>query len=209
MGESVTLRHDLAIITIWASPFRERQAFEDNHEVRFPGRAVVMNYLVAVLSDRIKAEEAYSALEKEGLPMAAIAILGKGYKSADEYGLIDPNEQALKQSRLMAFWLIPFGFAAGLTFSLITNLDTFAWAGEIGNHIVGGILGALSGAMGSVFVGGGVGLLFGGGDALPYRNRLAAGKYLVVVKGSEMLTRQATRILRQFEPENLQGYAES
>ena len=27
-----------------------------------------MNYLVAVLADRIKAEAAYSALEKEGLP---------------------------------------------------------------------------------------------------------------------------------------------
>lgn len=98
---------------------------------------------------------------------------------------------------------------SGFTFSLITGLDTFAWAGEIGNHVIGGILGAGSGAMGSVFVGGGVGLLEGGGDALPYRNRLDAGKYLIVVQGSETLTRQATRILRQFEPENIQGYAET
>jgi hypothetical protein len=54
-----------------------------------------------------------------------------------------------------------------------------------------------------------VGLFEGGGDALPYRNRLDAGKYLIVVQGSENLTRQATRILRQFEPENIQGYAET
>ncbi len=59
------------------------------------------------------------------------------------------------------------------------------------------------------FVGGGVGLLVGGGDALPYRNRLDAGKYLVAVQGSETLTRQATRILRQFDPENIQGYADT
>ncbi|MFM6307923.1 MAG: hypothetical protein ACKPGB_06585, partial [Dolichospermum sp.] len=58
-------------------------------------------------------------------------------------------------------------------------------------------------------VGGGVGLFEGGGDALPYRNRLDAGKYLIVVQGSETLTRQATRILRQFDPENIQGYAEN
>ncbi len=167
-----------------------------------------MNYLVAVLPDRIQAEAAYVALEKEGLPTQQVAILGKGYKSADEYGLIDPNEQARKQARLMATWLVPFGFAAGFTFSWITDLDTFAWAGQLGNHIIGGLLGAVSGAMGSVFVGGGVGLIFGGGDALPYRNRLNAGKYLIVVKGSETLTRQATRILRQFEPENIQGYAD-
>lgn len=165
-----------------------------------------MNYLVAVLSDRIQAESAYLGLEKEGINST---ILGRGYKTADEFGLIDPNEEAKKQVKLMAFWLIPFGFFAGFTFSLITGLNTFAWAGEIGNHVVGGVLGAGSGAMGSVFVGGGVGLVFGGGDALPYRNRLNAGKYLVVVQGSETLTRQATRILRQYDPENLQGYAEN
>lgn len=167
-----------------------------------------MNYLVAVLSDRIKAEAAYSALETAGLPMDKVAILGKGYKSADEYGLIDPNEEAGKLSKLMAFWLVPFGFVAGFSFSFITGLQTFAWAGEIGNHLIGGLLGAASGAMGSFFVGGGVGLVVGGGDALPYRNRLNAGKYLIVVKGSDTLTRQATAVLRGFEPENLQGYAD-
>jgi hypothetical protein len=167
-----------------------------------------MNYLVAVLSDRIQAEAAYSALESAGLPMDAVAILGKGYKTADEYGLIDPNEKASRMAKLMAFWLVPFGFVAGFTFSLITNLKTFAWAGEIGNHLVGGLLGAVSGAMGSFFVGGGVGLAFGSGDALPYRNRLKAGKYLVVVQGSESLTKQSTAILRKFDPENLQGYSD-
>lgn len=164
-----------------------------------------MNYLVAVLPDRIQAEAAYLALEKDSINST---ILGKGYKTADEFGLIDPKEEATKQAKLMSFWLVPFGFFAGFTFSVITGLDTFAWAGEIGNHVIGGLLGAASGGMGSVFVGGGVGMLTGSGDALPYRNRLDAGKYLIVVKGSETLTRQATRILRQFEPENLQGYSE-
>ncbi|WP_448573644.1 hypothetical protein [Trichothermofontia sp.] len=167
-----------------------------------------MNYLVAVLRDRIQAEAAYSALEAAELPMQQISIVGRGYKSADELGLLDPIEQAQKQAKLMAFWLIPFGFAAGVTFSLITNLDTFAWAGEIGNHIVGGILGALSGALGSLFAGGGAGLILGSGDALPYRNHLNAGRYLVVVKGTPLLTEKATGILRKFEPENLQGYVE-
>jgi hypothetical protein len=165
-----------------------------------------MNYLVAVLPDRIQAEAASLALEKEGINAT---ILGKGYKSADEFGLIDPNEQAKKQATFMAYWLVPFGFFAGTAFSVITGLDTFAWAGEIGNHFIGGLLGAGAGAMGSVFVGGGAGLVFGSGDALPYRNRLNAGKYLIVVQGAENITRQATRILRSFEPENIQGYADT
>ena len=163
-----------------------------------------MNYLVAVFPDRITAEEAYTALEKKSIQST---ILGKGYKSADEFGLIDPKEEAKKQAKFMSYWLVPFGFFAGFGLSLVTGLNTFAWAGEIGNHFVGGLLGAGSGALGSIFVGGGVGLFVGGGDALPYRNRLDAGQYIVVVEGSQSLNRDTTRILRQFEPENLQGYA--
>ena len=165
-----------------------------------------MNYLIAVLSDRLKAEEAYTALEKAGIPQTQVTILGKGYKTADEFGLINPEEQARQNAIRMAYWLIPFGFFGGYTFDAITGLDTFAWAGEPGNHIIGGLLGAIGGAMGSFFVGGGVGLSQGSGDALPYRNRLDAGKYLIVVRGSETLKNQATAILRSFEPENIQGY---
>jgi hypothetical protein len=167
-----------------------------------------MNYLVTVLKDRIAAEEAYSALEKEGLPMDKISILGRGYKSADEFGLIDPNLEARKQARRLAYWTIPFGFIAGYAFNLQTGIQILEGAGSIGNHIIGGIFGAIAGAMGGLFAGGGVGLLIGGGDALPYRNRLNAGKYLIVVKGSESLIRRATGILRPFKPENIQGYAE-
>lgn len=166
-----------------------------------------MNYLVAVLPDRIQAEEAYSALEKEGLPTEQVDILGNGYKSADEYGLIDPNQQARKGAIRQAYWLVPFGFLAGYAFNLLTAIEVLP-IGGLGNHIFGGILGAASGGLGAFFVGGGVGLTVGSGDALPYRNRLNAGKYLIVVKGTDELTRRATRVLRQFEPENLQGYAE-
>ena len=165
-----------------------------------------MNYLVAILSDRIKAEAAYVALEKQEIKST---ILGRGYKSADEFGLIDPKQAAQKQAKLMALWLVPFGFFAGFSFSLITDLHTFAWAGDIGNHIIGGILGAVSGGLGSIFVGGGAGLFVGSGDALAYRNRLNADKYLIVVQSSESIIRKATQILRQFEPENIQGYADN
>ncbi|MEL7143082.1 MAG: hypothetical protein AAFY33_05190 [Cyanobacteria bacterium J06643_4] len=167
-----------------------------------------MNYLVAVFGDRIKAEEAYTGLESANITMEKVNILGKGFKSADEYGLIDPRDEAWKQIKRMAIWIIPFGFVGGLTFNLITGLNTFPWAGTTGNQIIGGILGAIGGAMGSFFIGGGVGIGLGSGDALSYRNRLNAGKYLVVVKGSEGLITESSRVLRSFRPENMQGYTE-
>lgn len=165
-----------------------------------------MSYLIAVLPDRIKAEEAYTALEKSNVPLSQMSILGRGYKTADEFGLVNPTEQAKKRAILMAYWLVPFGFVGGYIFNIITGLDTFDWAGEPGNHILGGILGAIGGAMGSVFVGGGTGLTDSSDDALPYRNRLNEGKYLVVVKGSELIQQKAATILRRFNPENMQGY---
>jgi hypothetical protein len=199
------LMHDEnAIATL---PLRKNPRTYDSNRHRRHNSTVFMNYLVAVLSDRIQAEEAYTALEKEGLPTNQIDILGNGYKSADEYGLIDPNQQARKGAMRLSSWLIPFGFVAGYLFNLLTGIEILP-IGSIGNHIFGGLLGAASGALGAYFVGGGVGLSVGSGDALPYRNRLNAGKYLIIIKGTEDLTRQATRILRQFEPENIQGYAE-
>jgi hypothetical protein len=168
-----------------------------------------MNYLIAVVKDRIAAEEAYTSLEKAGIPLSQLTILGKGYKSADEFGFLDPSQQAKKGAIRMAIWLVPFGFAGGYIFDLITGLNTFAWAGEPGNHILGGLCGAIGGAMGSVFVGGGVGLSSGSGDALPYRNRLNEGKYLVVVKAYDVkINNQATYILQKCNPESLQGYEE-
>ncbi|MEL6937925.1 MAG: hypothetical protein AAFO84_01895 [Cyanobacteria bacterium J06598_1] len=166
-----------------------------------------MNYVVAVLSDRIQAEEAYTALEKAKITMDKVDILGPGFKSADEYGLIDPKDEAWKQISRMAIWIVPFGFVSGFTFNLVTGLNTFPWAGTLGNQIIGGFLGSIGGAMGSFFIGGGVGA-GSAGDVLSYRNRIKAGKYLIVVKGSDGLISQSSRILRTFRPETIQGYAD-
>jgi hypothetical protein len=167
-----------------------------------------MNYLVAVLPDRIQAEAAYSALEKEGLPNNDINILGEGYQSADEYGLIDPKIEAKEEIKRELFWLVSFGFIAGYAFNWLTAIEIIPEGTPIVNHILGGIFGAGAGALGAYFTGGAVGLTIGSGDALPYRNRLNAGKYLVIVKGTGDLIDRATRILRQFNPENIQGYSE-
>lgn len=169
-----------------------------------------MNYLIAVYEDRIAAEQAYTTLEETEIPQQDITILGKGYKSADEFGFIDPAVVGRKQAKLMAYWLVPFGFFGGFVFDYITGLNTFDWAGEPGNHIVGGFAGAIGGAMGSFFVGNSIGAATGSGDALPYRNRLNAGQYLVIYRYEVGTYRDlATRILRENNPDTLQGYSET
>ena len=166
-----------------------------------------MNYLIAVLPDRFQAEEAYTALEKAGIPLSKMTIAGRGYKTADELGLYDPKYQAKRKAIFMAYWLIPFGFVGGYIFNLITGLDNLDWAGEPGNHIVGGILGAIGGAMGSVFVGGGAGWAIStADDTVPFRDYLEANKYLVLVDNIGGLGDLAMPILRQLTPETIQNF---
>ena len=167
-----------------------------------------MQYLIAVLPDRIQAEGAYTALEQAHIPLTQVSLLGRGYKTADEFGFINPNEPAQTQAKQMVTWLIPFGFVLGYTFDMITNQPLITEASPWLSHIFGGCLGAVFGGVGGFFVGGGVGLVSGGGDALIYRNRLNAGKYLIVVKGTAALIRQSTELIRPFEPEMMQGYVE-
>lgn len=167
-----------------------------------------MNYLIAVMPNRIDVEAAYTALERENLPMSQVTILGHGYQSADEFGLINPDQQAQKWSRRLAYQLIPFGFVAGFIFDAITHLNVLTWSNDLINHVVGGLLGAGAGALGALLTGGGIGWTTASGDAIAYRNRLNDGKYLIITTGPKALIRQATKILRQFKPENIQGYTQ-
>jgi hypothetical protein len=165
-----------------------------------------MNYVIAILPDRLQAESAYTALEEQGLPMDKISIVGRGYQGVEELGAIDTKATAKKQAKLMASWLIPFGFIGGIAFSIATNLHTFAWAGDVGDRLIGGLLGAIGGGMGGFFIGGGTSIVFKSGDSESYTDRVNQGKYLIVVRGSQLSIQQATRILRELKPENMESY---
>lgn len=167
-----------------------------------------MNYVIAVLPDRPQAEAAAAALTQAELPANQIHTLGKGDKIADEFDFLDPQEQGRKRATFMSFWLVPFGFIAGIAFNLSTQYQLVPSLGAFGNQMIGGLLGAFGGAMGSFFIGGGTNLSLGGGEATPYRTYLQQGKYLLIVSGTPNLTNKATRILRQFKPESLQSYVD-
>ncbi|MBE9180570.1 hypothetical protein IQ268_18575 [Oculatella sp. LEGE 06141] len=164
-----------------------------------------MNYVIAVLPDQTQAEAARTALAQENLPAENINIVGKGFKHLDDYEFLDPKQKSRRQAFRMSYWLIPFGFLSGYAFNVQTGYELISWAGVTGNHIIGGLLGAIGGAMGSFFIGGGF-LNFGSdtNNAPSYSDRLKEGKYVVVVSGPPNLTNKATRILRQYQPDHLQ-----
>lgn len=164
------------------------------------------NYLVVTCKDRIQVETAYTALESAGLALNQVKILGQGYKNLATDPVFDPALVIRDRIRQMFLWLIPFGFFAGFTFNQVTEISIVPELGMLGNGVLGGLLGAASGALGSFVVNGGLTLLLQGQERISFGDRLKAGKYLLVVKGSPALIQQANRIIRTLSWEMLQMF---
>ncbi len=72
--------------------------------------------------------------------------------------LLNPTLARKDRQKTLATWLIPFGFIAGLSFSQMTDLKTFADMGFPAQleKLLGGLVGMISGALGSFFSAGGI-----------------------------------------------------
>ena len=72
--------------------------------------------------------------------------------------LLNPALARKDRQKILATWLIPFGFVAGLSFSQMTDLKTFADMGFPNQieKLLGGLVGMISGALGSFFSAGGI-----------------------------------------------------
>jgi len=72
--------------------------------------------------------------------------------------LLNPSLARKDRQKTLATWLIPFGFIAGLSFSQMTDLQTFAEMGFPNQFekLIGGLVGMISGWLGSFFAAGSI-----------------------------------------------------
>ncbi len=72
--------------------------------------------------------------------------------------LLNPTLAQKDRQKTLASWLIPFGFIAGLSFSQMTDLQTFAEMGFPNQFekLLGGLVGMISGWLGSFFAAGSI-----------------------------------------------------
>ncbi|WP_404784398.1 hypothetical protein [Altericista sp. CCNU0014] len=161
--------------------------------------------LVMTFSDRAQAQAAYEKLKSSDLALGQIDLLGTGYRTLQETNLYDPNQVAWQQATRMLYWVVPFGFVAGFSFNEITHLAILERGSALANHIIGGFFGAIASAMGGFTFGGGGQFLIDR-EKMPFHKRLKAGKYLLVAQGTELLIRQASRMLQGFPADSLQFY---
>lgn len=113
-----------------------------------------MPVCVLVLKEQDAAASLEQKLRANGLPLQRCLLVSPAKGSADgvsfdSVDLLNLKKARQQRQRTMARWLLPFGFMAGLTFTQITTLETFAALGPWGQPVMGGLLGMGSGLMGS------------------------------------------------------------
>ena len=137
--------------------------------------------VVVVLADRKRLQQLRERLGEHQPPMAQLVAIGEGETPLAAVDRLNPAAARRNRQRSMARWLIPFGFFAGLTFTYITDLDTFAFFGAWSQHLVGGLLGLGSGWMGSFAAAASV--RSEEDDRIrSLRNRLEEGNWLLLVE---------------------------
>ncbi len=137
--------------------------------------------VVVVVAERKRLRQLNEQLSQLTPAPQRLVAIGQGETDIAEVADLNPALERRIRQRRMATWLIPFGFFAGLTFTFITDLDTFAFAGPIGSHLIGGLLGLGSGWMGSFAAAASV-----SSDVddrvRALRNRLEEGNWLLLVE---------------------------
>ena len=82
------------------------------------------------------------------------SIANNFFKSQEieEIRILNPKLDRKIRQKDMSQWLMPFGFIAGIGFSNMTNLSTFSFLGlnNVGESLIGGLLGMGSGYLGSI-----------------------------------------------------------
>ncbi|WP_216901516.1 hypothetical protein [Synechococcus sp. CCY 9618] len=105
--------------------------------------------VVVVLDDRERLHELRDRLQALQPALTRVLAIGSGEASLTDVDRLNPAAARRQRQRSLVRWLLPFGFLAGLTFTQITDLHTFSFAGPLGEPLIGGLLGMGSGWMGS------------------------------------------------------------
>lgn len=137
--------------------------------------------VVVVFEDRSRLQQLQQRLSQGTPGVKALLAIGAG--EADLAGVepLDPAASRRRRQRNMAFWLLPFGFLAGLTFTQITDLQTFAGLGPWGEPLIGALLGMAAGWMGSFAAAASVSSE--DDDRIrSLRNRLEEGNWLLLIE---------------------------
>ncbi len=153
--------------------------------------------MIAVLPDESSAFEAYRLLQCYGISPENLALVGKGYNSPDSVGLFNPTQTTWRYAKQGMFWIGLICTVMGLILYLIFRLQlpNLDWYQTIllitaTSGIIGIIIGAIIGTLYGWFVKSSL--------SISCRSCLDRGQYLLMLEGSETLTRRGREILDSY-----------
>jgi hypothetical protein len=153
--------------------------------------------MIAVLPDEVSAFEAYRLLQNHGISPENLALVGKGFSSPESVGLLEPRRMAWRYAKNGVYLFGALSIAIGIAVQLVFNLrfPPLNWHQVLlALSITTGAIGSLIGA----FLGSFYGLFYKSSTSIACRNCLRQGQYLLLLEGSELLTRRGREILNMY-----------
>jgi len=159
------------------------------------------NAAIAIYNTHIEAEAAIKELQKSGIDMKKLSILGKDYHAEENVvGYYNAGDRMKFWGKLGAFWGGLWGLLFGSALFFIPGIGHIVALGPVGGMIVGALENA-------VIVGGlsalGAGLFSVGipkDSVVKYETAVKADKFLVIVHGTEDEVTKAKEIIKSTDP---------
>ena len=159
------------------------------------------NAAVAVYNTHTEAEAAIKELQKSGIDMKKLSILGKDYHAEENVvGYYNAGDRMKFWGKLGAFWGGLWGLLFGSALFFIPGIGHIVALGPVGGMIVGALENA-------VIVGGlsalGAGLYSVGipkDSIIKYETAVKADKFVIIVHGTEDDVTKAKEIIKTTDP---------
>jgi uncharacterized membrane protein len=147
---------------------------------------VKTNVTVGIFQSHSEAEAAIERLQKAGFDMKTLSIVGKDYETREDVvGYYTTGDRIKRWGAAGAFWGSLWGFLVGAAFFLVPGVGPVLVAGPL----VAAIVGALESAAvvgGASMIGAGLySLGIPKNSVLAYETAIRAGKFVLLVHGTE------------------------
>jgi hypothetical protein len=159
--------------------------------------------VAAVFRNHADAEDAVRLLQRGGIAMEKISIIGRDWQvHEDVEGYYRPGD-AVKEGAREGAWIGGlFGMLMGFGYFLFPVIGPLVVLGPLAGLVAGAVGGAGLGAL----VNGLMALGIPKDQALKYRARIEAGEFLVVVHGTQDEVERAREILQTTHQTDLQTH---
>jgi uncharacterized membrane protein len=161
----------------------------------------ITNAVVAIYDSHSQAEEAVKALQRTGIDMKKLSIVGKDYHTDEQVvGYYNTGDRMKYWGKLGAFWGGIWGMLFGSAFFAIPGIGPVLVAGPLVAWIVGALEGAaVMGGLGAI----GAGLCSIGipkDSVVKYETAIKSDKFIVLAHGTVEEVARLREIIRTTGP---------